>query len=104
MGICVNCKSMTIPCTESIEGLSHDNKPGKKSSSSTASNNQDSIQEPPFTIDQKTCLNSGAEMNSPLTNLDRLMLDEINLARRDPKEYSKKNQKSSSFNQSESIK
>ena len=57
---------------------------------STASNNQDSIQEPPFTIDQKTCLNSGAEMNSPFTNLDRLMLDEINLARRDPKEYSKK--------------
>ena len=81
---------MTIPCTESIEGLSHDNKPGKKSSSSTASNNQDSIQEPPFTIDQKTCLNSGAEMNSPFTNLDRLMLDKINLARRDPKEYSKK--------------
>ena len=63
---------------------------GKKSSSSTASNNQDSIQEPPFTIDQKTCLNSGAQMNSPFTNLDRLMLDEINLARRDPKEYSKK--------------
>ena len=29
-------------------------------------------------------------MNSPFTNLDRLMLDEINLARRDPKEYSKK--------------
>ena len=43
MGICVNCKSMTIPCTESIERLSHDNKSGKKSSSSTASNNQDSI-------------------------------------------------------------
>ena len=48
------------------------------------------MEEPPFTIDQKTCLNSGAEMNSPFTNLDRLMLDEINLARRDPKEYSKK--------------
>ena len=59
MGICVNCKSMTIPCTESIEGLSHDNKPSKKSSSSTASNNQDSIQEPPFTIDQKLVLTVG---------------------------------------------
>ena len=50
---------MTIPCTESIEGLSHDNKSGKKSSPSTASNNQDSIQEPPFTIDQKLVLTVG---------------------------------------------
>ena len=49
MGICVNCKSMTIPCTQPTEALSsrYDNKPGKKKSSSTASNNphQDSYAE-----------------------------------------------------------
>ena len=90
MGICVNCKSMTIPCTESIEALS--NKPGKKSSSSTASDNQnqDSNQEEPLTIDQKTFINSGADMNGPFSHFDRLMIDEINMARSDPKGYSLK--------------
>ena len=94
MGICVNCKSMRIPCTQSIEALSsrYDNKSGKKRSSSTASNNphQGSYAETPLTIEQKTSLNSGAELNGPFAHFARLMLDEINLARTDPKKYSMK--------------